>query len=150
MAMHINSQQVQTVTSQTKKTDPQNVQVASTGTPTRAAEPTFPAQGYQQPGMFGRSVGVTQPNQSGPFLSRTFSGMGQGGILNSSGMVNPEVPVRSSFSGVTSGSQFMRDAGLPYVPQGFPPPPMEVRKNCSCSLSGGFPLVIVLKNYPLK
>ena len=148
MGMQINNQQMQTATEQTKKADPQNLQAAPAGTPTRTtAEPpmgnTFPAQVNQQARPWEYVVRATPANPSGPPSGSAFPGVvspGQGGILNSAGMVTPEFPVRSSFPGIASYGQggmvapgaipevpvrspFARDAGLPYGPQGFPPPP---------------------------
>lgn len=149
MAMQMNSQQMQTAPEPPKKADPQNVQAAPTGIPTRtAAEPplgnAFPAQVNQQARMWEGPARSTQANPPGPPLANAFPGMGspgQAGALNTPGVVNPDLPVRGPFPGVVGYSpggmvapgaipevpavrnQFMRDAGLPFGPQGFPPPP---------------------------
>ena len=139
--MQMNSQQIQTAPEPTKKADPQNLQAAPTGIPTRpAAEPAlgnaFPAQGNQQTRMWEGSARPTQANPPGPPLANTFPGMGsagQSGLPNPFGVVNPDLPVRGPFPSVIGYSpggmvspevnQFIRDAGLPFGPQGFPPPP---------------------------
>ena len=141
MAMQMNSQQIQTAPEPTKKADPQNLQAAPTGIPTRpAAEPAlgnaFPVQGNQQTRMWEGSARPTQANPPGPPLANAFPGMGsagQSGLPNPSGVVNPDLPARGPFPSVIGYSpggmvfpgvnQFIRDAGLPFGPQGFPPPP---------------------------
>ena len=135
MAMHVNSQQIQSTNPLTKKADQQNFQAAPVLSPppqTAAAPPlrsTFPAQGNQQPGMWAGTV-TGPPGQ--PF-SRSFASGGivtQGGMTNTHGMVNPQMPGRSAFptpgygyGGMTAAGAFTRDAGFPFGPQGFPPPP---------------------------
>ena len=148
---------MQTTPEPPKKADPQNVQAAPTGIPTRtAAEPPlgniFPAQVNQQATttttttttwMWEGPARPTQANPTGPPLANAFPGMGspgQAGVLNTSGLVNPDLPVRGPFPGVVGYSsggmvapgairevpvrnQFLRDAGLSFGPQGFPPPP---------------------------
>lgn len=135
MAMHVSSQQMQSTNPVTKKTDQQNFQAAPVWSPppqTAAAPPlrsTFPAQGNQQPGMWAGTV-TSPPGQS---FSRSFAAGGivtQGGMTNTHGMVNPQMPGRSAFptpgygyGGMTAAGAFTRDAGFPFGPQGFPPPP---------------------------
>ena len=136
MAMHVNSQQMQSTSPLNKRADQQNFQTAPVWSPppqTAAAPPlrsAFPAQGNQQPGMLAGTV-TSPPGQ--PF-SRSFAAGGivaQGGMTNTHGMVNPQMPGRSAFPGVTSygyggmtvTGAFTRDAGYPFGPQGFLPPP---------------------------
>lgn len=126
MAMQMNTQQIPVVSEQTQKPGPPSPQAVTTGTPTRSqGRSTFPADSNQQTRPTWAGLGNAVPTVSaGPPLVNTYPGVtspGQGGALNYSGMVSPggvlPLPTRSVFP---------RDAGMPYSPFGFPPPPPYV------------------------
>lgn len=124
MAMQINTQQIPVVSEQSRKPEPSSQQAAPTGTPAtrplaeRPLGNTFPGEGNLQPQPAWRGPGTAMPPISAGPPYPGVTSPGQGGVLNYPGMVSPggtqPFPTRSTFQ---------RDAGMPYGPLGFPPPP---------------------------